>query len=384
MTKEVFDVLIVGSGPAGCGCALTLYRKGLKIALIDKEDFPRDKVCGDAIPGPFFKTLDKINPHWGQLMRELVEKSEIRASRAIFSNGKSFTINWKTYSYNSPRFHFDDYLRQMTIAETDTKVLPPDRLKQIRDEGNCLVCTFASGRTYAARLVIGADGANSVAKRFIPNQATGDQMLAASVRAYVSGIEGLEPATNECFYLKQYLPGYLWIFPLADGTANIGFGMEMKQGVDQERVNLKTLFVNILKEEPLLASRCKNMEFLSPIKGFGLPMYHRDIQISGNRVLLCGDAASLIDPLSGHGIDYAFISGHLAALQAIACFTNNNFTDSFLSAYDQAVYKTIGPDLRKSKNLAQCIGRFPFLLDWFSKWAQNKRLLNWFVKIGRI
>ena len=269
MTKDVFDVLIIGSGPAGCGCALSLYRKGLKIALIDKEGFPRDKVCGDAIPGPFFKTLDRINPHWGQMMRELAEKSEIRSSRAIFSNGKSFTINWKTYSYNAPRFHFDDYLRQMTIAETDTKVLPSDRLKHITDEGNYVTCTFASGQSYAARLVIGADGANSVVKRFIPNQPKGDMMLAASVRAYVSGIEGLEPSTNECFYLKNYLPGYLWIFPLADGKANIGFGMEIKQNANQERLNLKALFLQILKEEPLLAARCKNMEYLTPIKGFG-------------------------------------------------------------------------------------------------------------------
>lgn len=384
MTKDVFDVLIIGSGPAGCGCALSLYRKGLKIALIDKEDFPRDKVCGDAIPGPFFKTLDRINPHWGQMMRELAEKSEIRSSRAIFSNGKSFTINWKTYSYNAPRFHFDDYLRQMTIAETDTKVLPSDRLKHITDEGNYVTCTFASGQSYAARLVIGADGANSVVKRFIPNQPKGDMMLAASVRAYVSGIEGLEPSTNECFYLKNYLPGYLWIFPLADGQANIGFGMEIKQNANQGRLNLKALFLQILKEEPLLAARCKNMEYLTPIKGFGLPMYHRDIPISGSRILLCGDAASLIDPLSGHGIDYAFISGHLAALQAIDCFTHNNFSDSFLLQYDQAVYRSLGPDLEKSKKMAQFIGRFPFVLDWFSKLAQNKRLLHWFVKIGRI
>lgn len=382
--QEIFDVLIVGAGPAGCSCALSLHQAGLKVGLIDKESFPRDKICGDAIPGPAFKLMGKINLTWQNRLFEFSESELIKSSKAYFPNGKSLKVDWKTFSYNSPRIHFDQFLKNLVEQETNTISLTPNRLKKVVTDDNCLNCFFLDGTMIKTKILVGADGANSVVKRFLPNNQSDKGYYAASVRAYVKNIEGLESNTNEFYYLKKYLPGYLWIFPLNNGLANIGFGMEMKNDQQHKSINLKESLIKILQEEPIISPRCKQIEFLSDVKGFGLPMYSRQLKISGNRILLCGDAASLIDPLMGHGIDKAMVSGHLAALQIMKCAELNKFSDDYLSLYDQAVYSTIGIELKRSQRMTSFINKYPYLMNILANLLSNKNLLQWLVKFAKI
>ena len=270
---------------------------------------------------------------------------------------------------------------QLVRKETNTELLEGKRLKELEMNSDFVLCKFSDGSICKAGIVIGADGANSVVKRYVERETNTNENSCAAVRAYVEGVSGLQEGTNEFYYLKNYLPGYLWIFPLKDGAANIGFGMEMKK---TKSVNLREMFLKIIQEEPIISSRFKNAKIVGEVKGFGLPMFSTKRKISAQRVLLCGDAASLIDPLMGHGIDKAFTSRYLAAKQIELCFKNNDFSMEYAALYDQSVYSAVGSELKRSKQLVQLINRSPFVINVFAKLAQNKRVFNWLVKVVKI
>ena len=113
---------------------------------------------------------------------------------------------------------------------------------------------------------------------------------------------------------------------------------------------------------------------LHDIKGFGLPLGSRFIKLSGERFMLCGDAGSLIDPLQGHGIDKAMLSGKLAAEQAIRCFEKGDFSAEFIKEYDRKVYKKLGAEFRRNYWALKIFTRFPMLLNFVTWIAQNERI----------
>ncbi len=383
--KDFYDVLIIGAGPAGCACALSLHKNGLQVGIVDKETFPRDKVCGDAIPGPTFKQMDKIDVEWGKALRNFADKADVRTSRMYAPNGNSFAVDWKEYSFNSKRIHFDHFLMNLVHNETDANILENKRLKELEVHGDYVLCKFHDNTLCKATVVVGCDGANSVVKRYVVQKKKLKSFHCAAVKVYASNVSDLEKATNEFFYLKNYLPGYLWVFPLPNGEANIGFGMELKEKEGFEKsINLRKTLLHIIENEPILSSRLTNVKFEEEIKGFSLPMFTEQRKISSDRILLCGDAASLIDPLMGHGIDKAFISGYLAAQQILRSNVTNDYSAKYLIQYDQSVYSSLGNELKRSKYLLRLVNRTPSLINLFAKIARNKKLLQWLVKVAKI
>ncbi|MEM6698154.1 MAG: NAD(P)/FAD-dependent oxidoreductase, partial [Bacteroidota bacterium] len=176
----------------------------------------------------------------------------------------------------------------------------------------------------------------------------------------------------ELHYVKELYPGYLWIFPLPNNQANVGLGMR-KDKLNKYKVNMQKTLVRILKEHPRFKERFGNAELTQKIRGFGLPFGSKKRKISGDHYMLIGDAASLIDPLTGEGIGNAAISGQYAALQAKACLENNDFSAEFLAAYDQKIYKRLWKELKISRNL-QTMLDYPWLVQPIVKIvANNKR-----------
>ena len=376
MTPD-FDVVIIGAGPGGCACALALHDSGLKVALADKENFPRDKICGDAIPGQTFTAIDKINPEWGQALRGYAKKAVIHKSQIFAPNGKTITLNWKMQAYNSMRINFDNFLRNLVGTETSTTVLEKKRLTQINFEAEHVSCSFSDGSILTAAIVIGCDGANSVVGRQLNGKAPSKDHSSAAVRAYFSGVSGLKPGVNE-FHLYNELPGYFWIFPLENGLANVGFGISGSYIRESKRaINLRNSLNEIIRHYPGISARFKNAALVDEIKGFGLPVWKHKRALSGNRYMLCGDAANLIDPLQGHGIDKSVWSGIMAAEQAKKCFKSNDFTAMHMSQYDQNLYKKIGFELGRSSFILTLITRFPRLVNSFARLAANQKITNW-------
>lgn len=380
---EIYDIAIIGAGPAGCTCALALQNSGLRVVLIEKETFPRDKICGDAIPGPAFKAMHKINPKWGQAMQAFKEKADVRTSKMFAPSGKAVTLDWVTYSYNSKRLNFDCFLAQLVRNETNTTIVEQKRLQKITIEEEGVYCQFADNSSLKAALIIGCDGANSIVTRQLASFDLRDNHSCAAVRAYFTGVEGLKMGVNEFHFFKELLPGYFWIFPLENGWANAGFGI-LQGDKTKKPLNLRDTLNLITQKLPNIAPRFQNAQLMDNIKGFALPLGTQKRSISGNRFMLCGDAAALIDPLQGHGIDKAMWSGLYAAQQAIQCFKSDNFTIDFMRNYDKTVYKKVGMELMRSTFLMKFLNRFPSFINLLVSLGQNQKRMQWLARVFKI
>ncbi|MGY2133694.1 NAD(P)/FAD-dependent oxidoreductase [Hymenobacter sp. HD11105] len=358
-----YDVVILGAGPAGTACALALRESGLRVALVDKDQFPRDKVCGDAIPGLALKAIRKLSPALYEEVYALPHKAETRDSRLFAPDGGDISVRWQIKTFNSPRLHFDARLLEMVKAHTPTEIKLNFPIKDISVSTEQVTLTPADEQApLTCQLLIGCDGANSVAARKLTKRPLDRAHQCVAVRAYFQGLTDADETTTEFYFLREYLAGYFWIFPVGGGIYNVGFGM-LSADVAAQKLDLKKVLLAITREHPKVASRFAQAQQLSEVSGFGLPLGGKSRPISGPRFLLCGDAASLIDPLQGHGIDTAIQSGILAAQQAQRCFAQQDFSAIQMKWYEQQVYQQIGKKLARSYRLMRFISTKPWLVN---------------------
>jgi geranylgeranyl reductase family protein len=372
-----YDIAIIGAGPAGTACALALRHSGLRVALLDKAEFPRDKVCGDAIPGHALKALRQLDPAFADGLWQLQPLDAVRQSRLVAPNGDSLWMRWKLPSFNSPRETFDAALLGLVSQHSPTTILENTVLKSLQIEADGGHLQLAEGAELTCQLVIGCDGANSIVRRQLLPAPLDRAHHCAGVRGYFENIKGAEAGLTEYFFTKDYLQGYLWIFPVGRGVYNVGLGM-LSETVARHKVDLKQVLPELLATHPALAGRFTEARQQGSIQGFGLPLGGgRTVPVSGSRFLLCGDAASLIDPIQGHGIDTAMQSGILAAAQAVACFEKQDFSAGFMLQYDAQVARKISRKLAKSYRLMRFLSNKPWLVNAGVRLARVPGLKPW-------
>ncbi|GGG32251.1 NAD(P)/FAD-dependent oxidoreductase [Hymenobacter glacieicola] len=376
-----YDVLIVGAGPAGAACALALAGSGLRVALVDKARFPRDKVCGDAIPGPTLKALARLKPEYAQELRALTQahRTDVQTSRLFSPAGAQVSVQWQAPAFNSPRLHFDAALLTLVRRHATTTLFEGYTVKKVREADGIVVAQLNDQAELRARLLIGCDGANSVVSRSLLPHPLNRARHCAAVRAYYRGVTDAPATTSEFLFLRRYRAGYCWVFPVGGGVYNVGFGM-LSADIARHQVDLKRELQQLLTTHPELAGRFRAAELLGAVQGFGLPLGGSRRPLSGRRALLCGDAAALIDPLQGHGIDKAVISGILAAEHAQRCCASQDFSPASLFRYDQAVQRRLGRDLARRYQLMRLLARAPWLVELAFAAGRWPWLRRWLVR----
>lgn len=377
---EVFDIVIIGAGPAGSTAAWHLSGQGLKIALLDKKSFPRDKVCGDALSGNTIFELKKLEDKGLDLsFFEVTENAYPVDGWSFFSpkghrldlflpNEQKITEGKLKYpGFVSKRFDFDHFLLTPLRKTANIVVFENCEVKQIdfQKEKVKIIC---ADRDLEAKLVLGADGANSVLARKLWREKIDRAHYSAGLRQYFRNVKfEREKQLIELHFLPEILPGYFWIFPMADNVANVGIGM-LSSEIEKRSINLKAVMKDIIQHHPKVSSRFHKAEALESPKGFGLPLGSRKSQVSGDRFLLVGDAASLIDPFTGEGIGFAMKSGRLAAHFILSKWGYHDFHNN--QEYDEMLWKKIGGDILTAYRIQKLL-RFPWLFDWVVKKANS-------------
>jgi menaquinone-9 beta-reductase len=378
------DICILGAGPGGASAALHLANKGISCLLLDKAIFPRDKVCGDALSGKVVSELRRISPNLltGLSMHEAQLPSW--GIHFVSPAGHKLSVPFR-YNYNpvddtpsgyiSKRIDFDDFLIEEVRRRPEITFLEGVDIAQIARTAQGFTLADKSGEhQLSAQLLIAANGAHSAFARHQAGMAQEPEHYCAGLRAYYKNVAGLDRDNFiELHFLKDFLPGYFWVFPLPGGHANVGVGM-LSEAVSKKKVNLKKEMLRMIDTHPEFRHRFANAELVGDIKGYGLPLGSKKRVISGDNYMLVGDAASLIDPFTGEGISNAMISGRWAAAQAELCLQQQNFSADFMQAYDKAVYNRLWKELKLSRRMQRLLD-YPWLFNQVaSKASKNKAL----------
>ncbi|GAB5539216.1 MAG: geranylgeranyl reductase family protein [Salibacteraceae bacterium] len=366
MTK--FDVAIVGAGPAGASTAIALHGSSLKVALIDKATFPRDKICGDALSPDVVNQLRKLPLNCGELFDQFEQKIWCNAVRFVAPNYRFADLRLNKpgiTGYVSPRLDFDYFLYQQAVRSKVVTDFTGNTIAKLEKDSTGVRIQI-NDETIHADVVLAADGANSFVSRTLHNEKIDRNHHCAGLRCYYENVSGFSPDNAvELHFYKELLPGYFWIFPLPGNRANVGLGM-LSAYVSKKNVNLKQLLQQIIKDHPNVKDRFAQARATEEIKGFGLPLGSKKRNLSGDRYLMLGDAASLINPLSGEGIGNAIRSGRVAAEHIKLAVQKQRFDATFNKAYDKEIYHRMWGELRMNY--------------WIQLAMRNPRLSNFIVE----
>ncbi|MBU0953612.1 MAG: geranylgeranyl reductase family protein [Nanoarchaeota archaeon] len=364
-----YDVVVVGGGPAGSLTSMFLKRAGKHVLLIDKATFPRDKICGDAQGRKLAASLKDLGIYEDYTKLPNVAIWGIRMSSP---NGTQIDMDLidrqtGTPGYVTRRQDLDNYLFQTAKekfhVETKEGVAITDILFDDNGAITELQCQNVETKetfSLAAKLYVGADGANSIFAQKLDLSVPPEHFI-VGLRAYYKNVEGLSDKI-EIHLLKNLVPGYFWIFPLPNKEANVGLGMIIKDK-KEKGINLVQELKDSVAKDPLFVERFKEAELDGEIKAWSLPLSSHHRKNYGPNYVLVGDAASLIDPLSGEGVGTSSISARHASKVLVEALDKNEITEGFLKNYDKNLWDEIGKEVKADYRIQRLGAKFPFLLN---------------------
>jgi geranylgeranyl reductase family protein len=328
----VWDLVVVGAGPAGATAALAAMRTdpAARVLLLDRADFPRDKACGDGIAVHVADQLRQLGA-----AQVLAGAPPITGLRLTTPGGVVAAGRPRRANYVVPRTDFD--ARLVAAAVDAGAQLHKTKVRTVTSDGPSVV--LDEGHT--ARVVVAADGANSTVRRLLGLPANQGRHLGIAVRGYAPG----DPAAVEqrIDMVADGWPAYAWDFPTGIGLRNVGIGVVR----DQLRGGKTALHERLMQRYPETDA--------ATLRAHHLPFSSSRPQPAHGRVLLAGDAASLINPLSGEGIYYAVVSGRLAGEAAI------RRPDAAGAVYRRGLHATLGRHFFHTATLARVIRHRPLV-----------------------
>ena len=382
-----YDVLVVGAGPAGAATADWLADRGHDVLVVDKKRFPREKTCGDG-----------LTPRAVTQLRAMGLEEKIAANHHRYdglrciAHGITLEMPWPqhpvhpSHGYVVRRRDLDTLVAAEAEARGALLLQGTEALRPILRDGllrGAVVKDKERGeeRELLARYVVIADGSLSRFGRALGNQRDKRLPQGMAIRGYYESPLHADPWIESALDVRDRqgnsLPGYGWIFPLGDGTINVGIGL-LSTFRDWKSVNTSHLMEEFAHTLPSYWG-IDPASPTAPPTGGRLPMGGSVTPNVGPTWVLVGDAAGTINPFNGEGIDYAYETGRLAAgLVADAVRTGDGMA---LQRYPRLLEDEYGLYFKVARVFAKVIGNPPLLNELTRIGMHSRTLMEWVLRI---
>jgi geranylgeranyl reductase family protein len=344
------DVIVVGAGPAGTAAAVTLAEAGRDVVVVDKARFPRDKICGDGLTTGALRLLERLGlepgavPSWQTVDDVVVRGPSGHEVTFPLPRGRG------TYAAVARRHDLDAALVERARS-AGAKVLDGHACTGVSARPDDVTATVDGVGDVDARYVVAADGMWSPVRRHLGLATPGYRGEWHAFRQYFTDVGPRAARDLVVWFEPDLLPGYAWSFPLPDGRANVGFGIQ--RGGRVARVQqMAALWPDILERPHVRDVLGPHARPESPHRAWPIPARIDRATLTGPRTLFVGDAATATDPLTGEGIGQALFTGILAAE---AVLDHGDDAAATARAYRTAAERALVADHRMSLLLIRAV-----------------------------
>ena len=379
------DVLVIGGGPAGAAAGYWLARHGHDVTIVERKTFPREKTCGDGLTPRAVYQLGEMG-----LADELSKYHRYEGLRAM-GMGKALELQWPSHSiypqhgYVVRRRDLDQMVALNAEKAGATLLQGYEALQPILDRGFVRGATVQTkdGETKEihAKYVIVADGANSRFGRALGTFRTREWPYGTAIRTYWQSPKHDDPWIESALDVKDRngnpMPGYGWIFPVGDGTVNIGVGL-LSTFRDFKSVNTTHLLDAYAHQ---VAERWEIDPGNPEVKATSgrIPMGGSVGPKAGPSYLVVGDAAGSVNPFNGEGIDYAYETARMAAQVLHEALVSND--PSLLQQYPRMIDDEYGEYFKVARLFARIIGKPTLMRELTRVGMDSRTLMEWVLRI---
>jgi geranylgeranyl reductase family protein len=380
------DVLVVGAGPSGASAAYWLATLGHRVVVIDKKRFPREKTCGDGLTPRAVRQLHDMG-----LADQLTEFQRFDGLRSI-GHGLTLELAWPEhpdfppYGYVVRRSELDDMVANRAVKAGATLLPATEATEPLVEAGQvvgAVVYDKDAGTTRAirARYVIVADGANSRFGRALGTARNRTYPLGMAIRGYFTSPLHDDPWIESHLDIRDrdgnHLPGYGWIFPVGDGTVNVGVGL-LSTFTGWKNVNTTHLMDAFCATAPQRWEISPETS-TGPPTGGRLPTGGSVTPRVGSTYLVVGDAAGSVNPFNGEGISLAYETGRLAADAVdLALRTGDHLA---LETYSQRLDEVYGLYFKVARTFVRAIGNPGVMRELTRVGMRSQTLMEWVLRI---
>jgi geranylgeranyl reductase family protein len=339
------EVLVAGAGPAGAAAAIEARRLGLDVLVVDKAEFPRDKTCGDGLTTGALRSLEAL----GLDVRGLPSYASVGETVLVSPSGREVVLPLPAdgeYAGVVPRSELDSALVALAREEGAT-VRDGVAVSRVRMAHEAVDVELDDGRVVHAQWVIAADGHYSPVRRMLDGaRAPGGEL--GTWHAFRQYFRGVDDDRMWVLFDAELLPGYAWVFPLGGALANVGFGVlrDARSGAPVGK-QLAAQWRNVVNNPKVRDILGPEAEAFGPRRAWPIPASFDPERLSHGRVLFVGDAANVVDPMTGEGIAQALDTGTFAARAIEGGATAAAVT----TRYRRDVEQSLGTDLRFARAL---------------------------------
>jgi geranylgeranyl reductase family protein len=346
------DVAVVGGGPAGAAAAIVLARAGREVVLVDKATFPRDKCCGDGLTTGALRRYEALGldpsavASWHGVEDVHVRSPSGREVCFPLPRGDG------TYAAVARRVELDAAFLDVARA-AGVRVLEGHALLGAVAEDDRVVLDIGGIGPIVARYAVGADGMWSPLRKALLGDEGPYLGEWHAFRQYYCDVAPAAASELWVWFEADLLPGYAWSFPLADGRANVGFGIQRERGAPTK--SMKAQWPELLARPHIAAVLGPDARPEAPHKAWPIPARVDDVALSagGGRVLFVGDAARATDPMTGEGIGQALETGELAATAIVASGSGRPALAA--ARYEADVRRTLAVDHKLAAALSRVL-----------------------------